>query len=121
MMKILNLTQGFTVSEDAQMRNTAEGRRKGLMGSDKKDIIIQASLENRVFATIHMFKMNYPIDVIWCDKNLKVVEVRREIPISKLSKPKTWLHMPKQKAKYIIELGKNKDTKTKKQDQIRFE
>jgi uncharacterized protein len=112
MVEIVNETKGFVISGDAQMRDTMEGRRRGLMGSERKDLILAVPGHNRLYPMIHMFGMRYPIDVVWVDREMKVVDVRRGIVPSRLSKPRTWTHMPRAPAKYVVEiaLGQVKDT-----------
>jgi uncharacterized protein len=120
MVEIINETRGFTISADAEMRDTAEGRRKGLMGSGRKDVILAVAWESRILPTIHMFGMNYPLDVIWVNKRMEVVDVRKGIPPSKLAEPATWMHMPKAPAKYVIEIGKGDVKDTKVGDKLAF-
>ena len=62
-----------------------------------------------------MFFVFYPIDVLFLDKNKKIVEIKENF------KPFT-LHNPKNKAQYIIELPKGtiKQTKTGIGDTISF-
>ena len=64
---------------------------------------------------LHMFFVFYPIDVLFLNKNKKVVETKENF------KPFT-LHNPRNKAQYIIELPKGtiKKTKTTVGDTISF-
>ena len=64
---------------------------------------------------IHMILVFFPIDVLWLDRNKKVIDMRKRFMpflITNTSKP----------AKYIIELpeGTIKKTKTEKEDLIKF-
>ena len=62
-----------------------------------------------------MFFVFYPIDVLFLDKNKKVVEVKENFrPFE--------FYTPKNKAKYVIELEKNtiKSSKTKVGNKINF-
>jgi uncharacterized membrane protein (UPF0127 family) len=120
-VEIVNETRGFTISADAQVRDTAEGRRKGLMGSGRKDVILAVAWESRMLPMIHMFGMNYPIDVMWVDKRMVAVDVRRQVPVSKLLKPSTWkMYAPSKAAKYVVEIGKGDLNGTEAGDRIRF-
>jgi uncharacterized membrane protein (UPF0127 family) len=53
-----------------------------------------------------MLLMTYPLDVIWADADMIVVDVQRGVlPVSPF-KPGTWkTYKPKKPAKYVIELG----------------
>ena len=59
-----------------------------------------------------MFFVFYAIDVIWLDKNFKVVDLKTLHPFS--------VYNPKRKAKYVIELRKGiiKRSGTKVNDKI---
>jgi uncharacterized membrane protein (UPF0127 family) len=64
-------------------------------------IIIVEDRESRLNAAIHMLFMNYDITVLWLDSDLVVVDktlAKKWIPI----------YVPKQKAKYIVELHVSK-------------
>ena len=65
--------------------------------------------------SLHMFLVFYPIDVLFLNKNKKIVEIKQNF------KPFTF-HTPQNKAKYVIELpnGTVKRTKTEVGDTIRF-
>lgn len=49
-------------------------------------------------ASLHMFFVFYPIDILWLDKQKKVIDQRKSVW------PFTPLVIPKEKAKYVIEL-----------------
>lgn len=51
--------------------------------------------------TIHMLFVFFPIDVVWLDKNKKVVDKRENV------KPFTPWITPGKAAKYVIELPRN--------------
>jgi uncharacterized protein len=120
-VEIVNETRGFTISADAQVRDTAEGRRKGLMGSDRKDVILAVAWNSRLLPMIHMFGMKYPIDVIWVSKGMEAVDVRRQVPLSRLAQPGSWrMYAPKKPAKYVVELGAGDMKDTQAGDRILF-
>jgi uncharacterized membrane protein (UPF0127 family) len=58
--------------------------------------------ENETYAPIWMRNMLFPIDVIWLDKNLNIIEKVENLKPAKLFEFKTY--GSKVKAKYIIEL-----------------
>jgi len=69
-------------------------RKKGL-GSDA--ILLDLGFEGRLLATIHTFFCNFPIDIIWFNKNMKIVEVKENVQPWKVV-------VPKNKARYVVEL-----------------
>ncbi len=71
---------------------------------DKEGIILK-TIEGRLSSSIHMLFVFQTIDVIWLDKNYKIVDIKKNI------KPFTLFIMPKKKAKYILELSKTNNLK----------
>jgi len=68
-----------------------------------------------------MFFMRYPIDVVWADESLVVVDVRRRVKPASLHRPKTWgILRPKAPAKYVVELGVGNAGDTRLGDVISF-
>jgi uncharacterized membrane protein (UPF0127 family) len=67
-------------------------------------------------ASLHMFFVFYPIDILWLDEKKKVVDLRTRIM------PFMPLIVPKKKAKYVIELPifSIENSKTKIGDKIEF-
>ena len=54
--------------------------------------------ESRYWAMIDMFFVFFPIDVVWMDKEKRIVDIRRNV--------KPWrLAMPKMKAMHVLELN----------------
>jgi len=53
---------------------------------------------------IHMFFVFFPIDVVWLDRNMKVVDV-------KIGRPFDFLLVPRKKSKYVLELNANSGIK----------
>ncbi|MGC8649284.1 MAG: DUF192 domain-containing protein [Candidatus Micrarchaeia archaeon] len=75
--------------------------------------------ENETYAPIWMRNMLFPIDVLWLDKNMNVVEKKENLKPAKLFEFKTY--GGKAKAKYIIELpsGLLKNLKEKRIKKIK--
>jgi len=67
----------------------------GLMFSKKKSLVFVNEKEKLV--PLHMCFVFYPIDVLFLDKEKKVIEIKKNF------KPFTFFN-PKHKAKYVIEL-----------------
>ena len=86
----------------------------GLMFSKQKNVIFEFKKEKKEL--IHMFFVFYPIDLVFLNKNKKVVELKPNLKPFRTYKPKN-------KAKYVLELKKNtiRSNKIKVNDNISFE
>ena len=69
---------------------------RGLMFYKKKNLLFVLDKEEKFNAGIHMLFVFYPIQVIWLDYRFKIVYIKRMLPFISF-------HIPKQKAKYIVE------------------
>lgn len=69
---------------------------RGLMFSKKKNLMFVFDDEKR--RSLHMLFVFFPIDVLFLDKNKKVVEKARLKPFS--------FYKSKKKAKYVVEISK---------------
>lgn len=108
-MKIVNASDGSIISENAELRKSFFGRFRGLMFSGRKDIVLESMNEDIISSTIHMLFMLYPIDVVWVDPNMKVVDFQKQVMPFNPLKPRTaGTYKPDKPAKYVIELGKTK-------------
>jgi len=79
----------------------------------KKALMFVFSSERIV--SLHMFFVFYAIDVIYLDKNKKVIELKEGLlPFH--------LHFPKKKALYVVEVpsGRIRESKTKVGDGVSF-
>jgi uncharacterized membrane protein (UPF0127 family) len=114
---IKNVSKNKLLAKKSVIRNSAISKAKGLMFSKKikdKGLIFIFKKEKR--HSLHMLFVFFPIDVLWLNKDRKVVDMKKNfMPFSLIAKPK-------QKASYIIELpqGTIKSTKTKIKDIIKF-
>ncbi len=90
-------------------KNTLE-RTKGLMFEEKKNfnyaLVFDFPAESRIGTSLHMLFVFFPIDVLFLDKNQKVVDKTTLEPFI----PN---YTPKKAAKYVIELPKGKAKKIK--------
>jgi uncharacterized protein len=71
----------------------------GLMFQRKKDLLMV--FEKEQIVPLHNWFVFYPIDLVFLDKNKKVVEIKHNF------KPFTF-YTSKKKAKYLLELSKSK-------------
>lgn len=110
MAKLLNHTQNKTLLENLEVASEFM-RFKGLMGKESMDR--NYGLWIKRCNAIHTFFMNFPIDVIFVDKNLKVKKCIEAIPPNKI----VW---PIFGASSVIELknGFLKEHKTQIGDQL---
>jgi len=92
---ISNLTRNTVIASNVEIAQTSQSRMKGLLGT--KELAFGKALIITHCQSIHMFFMNYPIDVIFCDQQNKVVGLCVEIKPFQLS-PLFF------KASYAIEL-----------------
>jgi uncharacterized protein len=86
----------------------------GLMFSKKPKTLIFVFNKEKIIS-LHMFFVFYPIDVLFLNKNKKVVQLKENFKPFKII-------IPKKPAKYIIELPNNtiKKTNTKIGDILSF-
>ncbi|MBW2996382.1 DUF192 domain-containing protein [Candidatus Woesearchaeota archaeon] len=86
--------------------NSVFGKARGLMFSRKKNLMFVFDEEKRI--SLHMFFVFFPIDVLFLDKDKKIVEIKKNF------KPFTF-YKSKEKAKYVVEIaiGRDKEYKIK--------
>ncbi len=93
-------------------------RTKGLRFSkplkEKQALILVAEKESITETMIDMLFVFFPIDVLWLDKNKRVVDMRRSV------KPFTFLIMPKRPAKYVVELKEGMANNINLGDELKF-
>jgi len=105
-MQVVNKTRKIVLSKNASPANTLLGRMRGLMFSGKKDLILDCGFDDIPSSAIHMMFMKFPIDVIWVDSSMTVVDLIKGVEPFNPLKPKTWrIYKPEKPARYVIELG----------------
>ena len=106
MMKVVNESRGFTISTSAILKDTFLGRLRGLMLSGRKDVVLEVPREGILESSIHMMFMLYPIDVVWVNDAMEVVDVKRRVPPFNPLKPSTWrTYAPSAPARYVVEVA----------------
>ncbi len=95
---IINKTNGKVISKKEIICKNIFSQSRGLMFRRKKNLIMEFPFEKKV--SLHNFFVFYPIDVILLNKNKEVIEIKRNFQSFTL-----W--NSKNKAKYVIELGRN--------------
>ena len=85
------------------------------MFSKKRDRALIFNFGREKVVSLHMFFVFYPIDVLFLNKDNKIVEIKQNF------KPFTF-YMPKNRARYIIELpaGSVERSKTRVGDKLSF-
>ncbi|MEA1925470.1 MAG: DUF192 domain-containing protein [Candidatus Altiarchaeota archaeon] len=120
-MRVINKTKGLIISHKCSLARNLPSRMRGLILSDKKDLVLASPREDIKSSSIHMAFMQYPIDVLWLDSNMTVVDLRRNIhPLNPLVKDTWRVYKPREPAKYVIELGKEEIGETELGDEIEF-
>ena len=114
-MHIKNATKKTLLAENAKVCKNIFSRTLGLMFSRKQKSLIFIFKKEKI-VPLHMLFVFYPIDVLFLDKDKKVVEIKENLRPFKF-------YTPKNKALYIIELSQNtiKSSKTKVGNKINFE
>jgi uncharacterized membrane protein (UPF0127 family) len=85
---------------EADVADTFYKRMMGLSLSEKKNMFFFMPYEYRW--SLWMFLVNYPIKMIFIDKNKNVIDIKEGKPIS--SDPDTWkTYSPSKPCKYILE------------------
>lgn len=87
----------------AKVAKTPEEREKGLSGTSnlRQDQAMLLVYEDDGKWPIWMKDMNYPIDIVWLDKDKKIVYIVKNAP------PESYPYesfTPKQEARYVLEL-----------------
>jgi len=102
-MKIFN--NRSLIAGNAVLCESWFSRTKGLMFSGKlkhgQALVLKAGNESRIETAIHMMFVFFSIDVAWLDSKLRVVDLRKNIM------PFTPLVIPREPARYVVELPKN--------------
>jgi uncharacterized membrane protein (UPF0127 family) len=114
-MVTVNETKKQILAKKARFCKSEFSKIRGLMFTKriKKALIFVFRKES--LQHIHMFFVWYPIDVLWLDKNKKIVQLKENLKPFRII-------LAKRPAKYIIELGDGtiRKTKTELDDIISF-
>lgn len=112
------LYNGVILAKDVKRYTNIFSKTKGLRFAKRLEegqaIILETEKESILGTAIDMLFVFFPIDVLWLDKEKKVVDIRRNV------KPFTPMIAPKKPAKYIIEMKTGMTNNIKIGDKIRF-
>jgi hypothetical protein len=84
---------------------------RGLMFSRKNNLIFVLDKERII--GLHMVFVFFPIDVLFLDKDKKIIEIKKNL------KPFSF-YISKKKAKYVVEIAKNRKKDYKIGEKINF-
>jgi uncharacterized membrane protein (UPF0127 family) len=110
-----NSTKKTIISKKTKICSTILSKTIGLMFSRKQERALIFVFRKEIRESLHMFFVFYPIDVIFLNKDKKVVEIKKNFrPFA--------VYLPRNRAKYIIEApaGSVKRSKTRVGDKISF-
>lgn len=101
-MTFTNITKNKVIIGRTRIAESFFSQLKGLMFEDKKNfdyaLVFPLAVEGRFSASIHCMFVFFAIDVIYLDKDKKVVDLKKNIL------PFTPFYMPSKPAKYFVEL-----------------
>lgn len=112
---IKNITRNKILSENYKICNNFISKSIGLMFSRKKNKSLIFIFEREKIVPLHMLFVFYPIDVLFLDKNKKIVEIKENFR-------SFTFYSPNNKSKYILEFpsGTIKKSRTELGDEIGF-
>ncbi len=102
---LINKTKEEKITDKVIVASDFFAKFRGLMFEKRRNfkyaLIMDMGFESRLFASVHSFFVFFPITVLFLDKNKKVVD-------KVLLKPFSLAYIPKKKARYVVELPKEK-------------
>lgn len=112
-MRAINTRNGLEIANKVEIAKGIFKRLKGLLGRDS--IAKGFALLIYPCNSIHTFAMKFPIDVIFLDRNHKVIAIKKSLKPNRLTK----IYL---KASSVLELpeGTIEDTSTNIGDTIKF-
>ncbi len=116
---LFNKTSGKCVMKKVRLASSSWEKLKGLMFENVNlfdyALVFLLSKESILNATIHMMFVFFPIDVVYLDKNKKVVDIVRGL------QPFTPSCVPKKPSKFFIELPVGKSKGISLRDRIEWQ
>jgi hypothetical protein len=93
-IRALKKVGGEVVCEQCELATNPLTRMRGLLG--RSGLEPDEGMLFRPAGSVHMFFMRFPIDVVFCDRNLVVVGIERDL--------KPWRMAGRKGAKVVVEL-----------------
>ena len=86
---------------EVEVANSIWKKIKGLMFKQSGNMLMDFGKDSR--PGIWMFGMKFPIDIVYVNSEMKVVDVKNAKPMS--FNPLTWrVYYPKEKSRYVLEV-----------------
>jgi len=82
-LRIVNVSSQVELASSVQIADCGSKRRRGLLG--RKTLAEGEGLWIVPCEAVHTFGMQFPIDLVYLDRNLRVRSVRHHVPTSRLS------------------------------------
>jgi hypothetical protein len=106
---IKNLSKNKLLAKEAKFCKSSFSKARGLMFSKKiKDKGLVFIFNKEGIWSLHMLFVFFPIDVLWLNKDYKIVDMKENFA------PFSLLAVPKEKSRFVVELPagtiKNSDT-----------
>ena len=113
-----NKSNGKTIMQNVKIADSFWKRFKGLMFEKRSRfdyaLVFPFQFCSKSDASIHMFFVFFPIDVVFLDEKKKVVDIVKGL------KPFVPLYVPKKASKYLIELPEGKAAGIKESDALEW-
>ncbi|MDO8634289.1 MAG: DUF192 domain-containing protein [archaeon] len=117
-MTLTNITKNKTVIERTRIAVGFFSQLRGLMFEKKKNfdyaLVFPLHMEGRFSASIHCLFVFFPIDVVFLDREKKVVDIKKSLM------PFTPFCIPSKPAKYFVELPAGKSNGVEIGDQLEW-
>lgn len=109
-MKKIKIKINSTEIKALHLKNFCE-LMTGLMFRKEGDALLEFKKEGKY--GIWMVFMRFPVDLVFLDKNKKIVDLIKNVPPLSFN-PKTWkIYYPEKKCKYVLELDARKRIRAK--------
>jgi uncharacterized membrane protein (UPF0127 family) len=92
---VLKKADGTVVCARCELAETSLARMRGLLG--RESLAPDEGMLFRPAGSIHMFFMRFPIDAVFCDRELRVLAVERDL--------RPWRTARARGAKVVVELA----------------
>ena len=99
-MAVLKKSDGTVVASEVEMADTMLRQVVGLMFKKRipPGYAMIFDLRREQYVSIHMMFVFFPIDLVYLDRDRRIVDVRRRL------RPWTGIAVPKKPARYVIEM-----------------
>jgi uncharacterized membrane protein (UPF0127 family) len=110
-LAVLKKDDGTVVCARCELADRPLARMKGLLGRDS--LAPDQGMLFRPAGSIHMFFMRFPVDALFCDRELRVIDIERGLA--------PWKTAGRKGAKVVIELAESAAAGLEPGDQLVLE